>query len=186
LVPALSRAIDTIAAIVTSTASSIEQPQGHALDRNADQLGGVGIAAHREHITPEAGSMHEERQLRRDAGPDQHRNRNSLRLGLRRDLVAVHGPRKREQHDARQHRDRDVDPQRLVLHFMAAAGATPLRHPNEQSRGDERGQRPSRRDADAAVVPAAQTLEESSLTGCVLPSANEKRGRRETTSARRA
>ena len=62
LVPALSRAIETIAATVDQHREQREQQQCHALDRNADQRGRIGIAAHREHVAPETRPMHEERE----------------------------------------------------------------------------------------------------------------------------
>ncbi len=80
LVPALSRAIETMAAIVTSTASSANSISVHALDRDAHQRRRVRIAAHREHVAPEARAVHDERQHHRHHRPDQHRNRDALGL----------------------------------------------------------------------------------------------------------
>jgi hypothetical protein len=79
---------------------------------------------------------------------------------LRRDLVVVHDRREAEYHRHRHRRQQHVEPQRLGGHFVALARAALLHHAAEQHERHQRRDHPARGGADAAVVAAAQALEE--------------------------
>jgi hypothetical protein len=59
---------------------------------------------------------------------------------------------------------------------VTAPRAPLVREPHEQSHDHECGQRPCRRDADAAVVATAKTLEELVVYGLRFAVGDEERG----------